>query len=142
MPTPLEDIIEELQFLSDRISTQVRTIAVSLVVLVWALLMGGKDAPFTPSAVERSRLLAVAVLAIAAMFADYLQYFFGYLSADSTRKTAEAAPSKSADYKYDDPRYQLRGGLFWGKQLLLVIAVVLFAILAVLRIQALGESAA
>jgi hypothetical protein len=128
MPTPVEKIIEELHFLSDRISTQVRTIAVSLIALVWVLLIGTKDAPFTPAPADRVRLLGVAGLSLSAMVLDYLQYLFGYLSADTTRARAEKSPAKSADYDYDDWRLSLRRGLFWVKQLVLLAALIIFAL--------------
>ncbi|MDZ7292247.1 MAG: hypothetical protein ONB44_15925 [candidate division KSB1 bacterium] len=129
MSDKLDKIIEELQFLSDRISTQVRTIAVSLIALVWAMFVGGKEAPNLPSLPERRQLLIAAGLALATMFCDYLQYFFGYLATNLVRKRAEADPKAPAEYDYSDWRYRLRVIMFWAKQALLGVAVVYVAVL-------------
>jgi hypothetical protein len=48
MPS-LKDVHEELQFISDRISTQVRSLAAAVIALVWLFLSGGRTRPRCPS---------------------------------------------------------------------------------------------
>jgi hypothetical protein len=120
---PLKEINDELDFVTDRISTQVRTIALSVLALVWLFLAGGKDAPALPTAPARPMLLGIAAVTIAALVADYLQYLFGYLATNAVRIRAEAAREKAADFDYSDYRYRLRVWFFWGKQFLTLVAV-------------------
>jgi hypothetical protein len=67
-----EKIIEDLNFVSNRISSQVRSIALGVIAIVWALLVGEKpgNLAFEPQA--RAQLLIAALLAMATMFCDYL----------------------------------------------------------------------
>ena len=124
MSVPLKEIIEELQFLGDRISTQVRTIAFSLIAFVWVLLTAnGSDSLNLTDSVKR-QLVVSGGLAIAAMFFDFLQYFLGFVYTNSLRKKVEESETKKGDYDYDDWRYRGRNALFWIKQAVLALAVV------------------
>jgi hypothetical protein len=118
----LKDIYEELGFISDRISTQVRTIALSVLALAWLFLAGGNSAPTLPAVMNRRWLLGIAATAIGVLVADYLQYLFGYLATNAVRKKAEAEGKKTAEYVYTDLRYRLRAFFYWFKQVLTILA--------------------
>jgi hypothetical protein len=124
----LKEIHDELDFVSDRISTQVRTIALSVLALVWLFLAGGKGTPALPAAPGRPWLLGVAAVIMAVLVADYLQYLFGYLATNAIRVRAEASGNDAADFDYRDPRYRLRAWLFWCKQVLALVAVIGLAV--------------
>jgi len=121
---PLTEIFAELNFVTDRISTQVRTIALSVLALVWVFLAGGHNAPTLPNPPSNRELLWVALIAVGALVADYLQYLLGYLATNAVRDKADAAGAKEAEYSYTDVRYRARGWCFWLKQVLAIAAVV------------------
>jgi hypothetical protein len=127
MPT-IKDIIEELRFLSDRISTQIRTVAVSLIVVTWGILIGGAHTAFVVDAQLGKKLLTVGILAIFAMFCDFLQYFLGYLNANFLRKKLEKEGKKQIDYEYSSWSYRFRVFFFWFKQVILVSAIIYFLV--------------
>jgi hypothetical protein len=127
----IKELIEELQFLSDRISTQVRTISVSLIAFVWILLIGGDNAPFKFSLFERRQLLIIVFLALIAMLLDFLQYFFGYLYTNSLRKDLEESEKEKGEYDYCSWKYRLRIDMFWSKQIILMVAAVWLGIIIV-----------
>ena len=72
------DITEDLNFLTDRLSTQVRTTALGVLVFSWGLLMGESTVARSLAAQLKRDLVAVAALAVLAMLCDILQYLFGY----------------------------------------------------------------
>ncbi len=124
MPVEIKEIYAELKSVSDRISTQVRTVALSVLALTWLFLVGGKNSPVLPSQPDRNSLVYIGMISLATLVADYLQYFFGYLSTNAVRKGAESVSAKTAEYDYTDTRYRLRVWLFWTKQFLLIVAVI------------------
>ncbi len=122
MPAQLKDIIKELQFLSDRISTQVRSIAIAMIGLVWVLLVGG-DKTIKLGAFWRTQVLVSGILALGAMFLDFLQYFFGYLLTNDLRQQLEASGKEEGEFNPREWRYRLRIFAFWAKQVVLLIAL-------------------
>jgi len=130
----LSEIYQELDFVSDRISTQVRQIALGVLAVAWLFLVGGKDKPPLPAPPGRLWLLGVAAVSIAVLVADYLQYVFGYWATNAVRRKAEAAKQTATEFNLRDLRYRARTWLFWLKQVLAMMAV---AGLAVAIIQAL-----
>ena len=69
-----EEILKEIDFLSDRLSTQVRTVAISVIAVAWLFLIGGKDAPILPVPPSRTLILLAGGFALAALLIDYFQY--------------------------------------------------------------------
>ena len=124
----MKDVWAELQFLSDRISTQTRTIAISVLALVWLFLAGGDKTPSLPGHPDRETLLLAGALAVGAMFTDYLQYAFGYKASDQVRALAEKAGHATATYDYGAPLYIARTVCFWTKQVVMLISLVFLAV--------------
>lgn len=120
----INEIIKELNFLSDRISTQVRTISVSLIAFIWILLLGGEKAPFEFSICIKKQLVVIMFLAVIIMLCDFLQYFFGYINTDSLRKDLEANDKEEGEYDYKSWKYRVRKGMFWAKQIILIISII------------------
>ena len=128
LPT-IKDIIGELQFLTDRISTQVRSIAISLIAITWGLLIGGTYTVFVVDIQLGKKLLRVGILALVVMFCDFMQYFFGYINSNTLRKKLEQQTQKQVGYEYNSWSYRLRGFCFWFKQILLIIVVIYFLVI-------------
>jgi hypothetical protein len=122
----LENIIKELEFVSDRLSSQARTIAIGLLALSWTILVGESTTLRSLAANLRPRLLIVAVLAISALIFDFLQYLFGYIGVNQTRKKAENARASSMEYNYQALPWRFRTISFWIKLLLTLGAAVEF----------------
>lgn len=70
-------VLDDLNFATDRLSTEVRQISLGLLALVWALLVGEAKLSI---AVEVKFLLVVAALSILAMAIDFVQYIAGYFA--------------------------------------------------------------
>ena len=127
MRVSLEKVIEELQFLSNRISEQTRTISLSVLALDWLFLIGGKDAPILPTAPNKTLFVLSGAAVIASLVVDYLQYIFGYFDSDRIRRQAESQDRKTAEYDYSGFLYWGRKVAFWIKQVLALIGVGLLA---------------
>ena len=124
----VKDVIEELRFVSDRISTQVRTISVSLIIVTWGLLLGTSQTSLPATDCFRKKLLTVGVVAVVAIICDYFQYLFGYWGTKNVLKQAESSKAEVAEYDYTDWRYRFRETFFWIKQIVLMAAILWFLI--------------
>jgi hypothetical protein len=130
VPT-IQKIIEELQWLSDRISTQVRTLGISLLAITWGLIIAQPQiAGPLPDDLKKS-LLIVGVLALAAIICDFLQYSVAYLNNKALLDNMEDKKLDEAAYDYTATTYKLRGFFFWAKQVLLIIACAWFLIIII-----------
>jgi hypothetical protein len=118
-----KEILDELAVLSDRISTQVRTVALSVIATVWLFVVGGKDAPLLPHSPDKSWLLAAGALCLLALLFDYLQYLAGYKCASALLNAGPKAGAAEKDaYKYNRTAFTWRARRFFfiAKQLLLI----------------------
>jgi len=120
---PLDNILEESGFLTDKISTLVRTVAVSEIAFVWALLTAGSADATVFSMNSAAPLIIAGVVAIAALTCDFLQYFFGFLYVNALRTELEEANLEEGLYDYGDWRYRTRNALFWIKQIVLFVSL-------------------
>lgn len=125
----LQDVISELHFLSDRLSTQVRVLAIGLLVLSWGLLIGESQTAKEAAEAMKRGLLFVGFLSVLTMFCDFLQYVLGYIDTDKVRRKAEDSDQKQARYNERCWTYVWRLRLFWGKQILLAVTVVFFLLM-------------
>lgn len=130
MPT-IEKVFEELQWLSDRISSQVRTISVSLLIITWGLIIGRPNVSSRLTEGFKKNLMCVGILALVVLLGDFLQYFFGYINNDCLRKKIERTGQNEAEYDYNSKTYKIRGFLFWFKQIALLIACFWFLFLMI-----------
>lgn len=128
MPSAKE-LIDELHFLSDRLSTQVRTVALGLLALSWGLLLGESRTAVEAAEAMKRGLLIIGVMAILTMFLDFLQYVCGYLDTNRVRERAAKSPEKQALFNSSTLTYRSRNFLFWAKQILLSATVVYFVFL-------------
>jgi hypothetical protein len=119
-----KDIYAELDFLSDRLSTQIRTLALGVLAIVWLFLAGLKDSPALRLASSTRPLVGIGLLCIIGILFDYLQYLFGYWATLDAKKSAEASTTKTASYDYDDWRWRARMWCFRLKQVVTVGASV------------------
>jgi hypothetical protein len=122
MPTK-DKVIEDLNWLTDRLSTQVRTVALSVLALAWGLLIGDKEADKAIAMQRKWHLLGIGGTAVVVMFLDFLQYVSGYVNTHSLLKEMERTGANTGTYKTNSLSYRLRMFFFYGKQFLLAAAV-------------------
>jgi hypothetical protein len=112
----LEKIQERLATVSDRLSTQTRTLAIGLIAFFWTILTSEAVLAKRFSQTFKSQLLGIVGLAILALLFDFMQYAVGYLYANIVREKAEASSKKEAAYDYAHPLYRIQNLCFWMKQ--------------------------
>ena len=122
-----KDILTELNFITDRISTQVRTVALSLIALSWLFLGGGGTQTALAAKPSAELLLASGALCLLAIFTDYLQYVVGYFDSQQVLKKGEESGAKDYVYTYGAGGHRWRRRLFWMKQILVVVGFIVFA---------------
>lgn len=124
----ISEIIEELRFISDRISTQIRTLALGLLAIAWSILVG--DSTFLRHLSEElgKRLLLIAALSVFVLLLDFLQYVTAYIYVNNVRKKAEAAGLEEITYPTGSWLRGFRSFFFWSKQFVFVVTLVLFLV--------------
>jgi len=130
VPT-LEKVNKDLDWLCDRISTQVRTMSIGLLAITWGMLIGKPEISQPLPLWLKKNLLAISILALISLFSDFLQYIFGLWVVDSLRKSMEKKKQIEAEYDYGTIPYKLRGFFFWVKLSLIVIACLWFLALII-----------
>jgi hypothetical protein len=119
-------VIEELDYLSNQISAQVRTIALGLLAITWATLVA--DSGFLRKLSQESgkALLIVGTLSVLILAIDFLQYAVAYIHVQGALKKAEQNEEEEVTYETDSFLRRLRFFLFWTKQLALIGTVAYF----------------
>jgi hypothetical protein len=100
------EIIKELDFVTDRLSGQVRTTALGALALSWGLLIGESTTAKELAAQLKWHLVGVGALAVLALFCDFLQYVAGYIETMNVYRQMKKA--KKTEWSYDE------GALFFG----------------------------
>lgn len=120
----IENAVVEQQWVSDRLSTQVRTVAIGTLAVAWGLIVS----PPMSIKMHPRALLGVAGLALLTLVADLLQYTFGYMN--TTRLLNRMEKDKRV-YLYSKKSClrMLRVGCFWLKLGVALASAVLLGIL-------------
>lgn len=122
-----QQVLEQLEKLTDRISSQVRTVAFGILIATWGLLIGKfKDIEVTDNI--KKNLMIIGAIAIGTMFLDFLQYFCGYKNAKALFDEMERGNKTKGQYNKKIWSYKWRDRLFRIKQISLTVAVVWFFI--------------
>ncbi len=126
MATQLEILAREKD-VTDKISTQVRTISVGLIVFTWSIynasehtLASGMKSVLAPL------FLVVDFLCIGALFADFLQYVFAKVAVENSLNQPIDAKNDIYGYNDDWISYKAQYWSFWLKIVLCGLAI-LFA---------------
>ena len=125
-----KEVIEQMDWLTDRMSNQIRTVGLGVLALTWGLLIGGTDAAKAIGNRHHKGLLMVGVLVVISMFLDFLQYRFGYQNVRKLYKSMVASGAEEAKYQRD-PFRKAREGLFEGKQIVISLAVFWLVVLLI-----------
>jgi len=133
MSNAIDKIIEDLDFATNRIGEQTRTIAIGVLAIAWLFLAGGQNAPAVKVAPNVSVLLVAGALAIASLLTDYFQYLCAYFSSANLLKGVESAVA-APEYDYESLLYRGRILFFWAKQVTCLVGttVLVYAIVRAL----------
>jgi hypothetical protein len=134
MKVPLTAIYERLDFASDRLSTQIRTLTLGVLALVWLFLSGGKDVPALKLRAGHKQLLVLAGLCVLTFLIDAVQYWASYLSSNAVRREAESQDQTEAEYDEASFMRRLQQGSFWAKQITAVLATAWLLVILILSI--------
>jgi hypothetical protein len=124
---PKEKLIEDLDWLTDKISTQVWTLNLGTLATTWSLLIATRG---SEQFIESADAIPIMALCILAMLCELGQYYAGYFNAKSILDHL----GEGTQFEYDEtaPLYILRHWLFYIKAVLTLIAAswLLVALLA------------
>ena len=134
MATTVEKVLEDLDFATNRIGEQVRTISIGVLAIAWLFLAGGPNAPAVKVPPDVQILLWSGALAMGSLLADYFQYLCAYFESSDVRVAAERNPKSKPTYDYESFTYRARKMFFWLKQAacLLSTGVLVYAIVRAL----------
>lgn len=104
-----EQIVAELNYLSETISGKVWTIAVGVLAFCWAFLVN-QQGP-----IDAGALLPAVALALLALFMDMAQYLAGLLYNRRLLRHMEDAGVSQMSYDRHHPFYVVRQAAFVGK---------------------------
>ena len=105
MASQEEVVFEDLNFATDRLSTVARQIALGVLAIVWALLIG--EATVNVS-LSRERLLGLSALSVITMLLDFFQYLAAYIA-------GRKAMGEGGLYKKSWWSYRIRFWCFYSK---------------------------
>jgi|SRR5579872_7517910 len=118
------EIIAELNFVTETLSTQVRTTALGALALSWGLLIGESKTAQALSAQLKWHLVWVGALAVLALFCDFLQYVAGYKNTRTVYKKMQSAGKNEGSYDETSFWFRVRVIFFYTKMIVLSVAVV------------------
>ena len=124
MSISLKDVGTALDALSDRISTQVRTLSIGVLAIAWLFLSKGKDVPQLSISHHEVQLAGIALFTIVAIVLDLAQYQVGYIYSIKLLRKAENANASSLSYDKNHPLYRARIAFFLIKQFSVCISAI------------------
>src|SRR4029077_18163031 len=93
-----KELLERKHFVSDRLSTQVRTISVGTLAVSWGILIGESKTAQDMAGALRVPLMLVGAISILALLFDFLQYAAGYSDVSAVVRKMEKAGEQEAGF--------------------------------------------
>ena len=118
------EIITELGFVTDRLSSQIRTTALGALALSWGLLIGESATARDLAARLKWHLVGVGAAAVLALFCDFLQYVAGYVDTLGVYRKMRKAKKAETSYNEKSAFFRLRMFFFYAKMIVLSVTVV------------------
>jgi len=106
------EILKELDFLTDRLSTQVRTTAFGALAFSWGILIGDSALARDVTSQLKWHLVGVCAVAVLTLFLDFAQYCAGYILTLTVLRAAQRAANHEAEYDENSLCFKLRGYFF------------------------------
>jgi len=129
----LDALAKDLDTYSATISTQVRTIALGVLGLSWAMLLGGQSVDAVASKLPRPWVIGISGACLIALLLDLFQYLLDYKATAAAYDKAAKVDGNDEDTTVDDQSFAYRAAFFcYRAKLLLAIgaATVLFGLIA------------
>lgn len=117
---PKAKLFEDLDWLSDKISTQVWTLNLGTLATTWSLLIATGSSE--KLRIGNANAICIMLLCIVAMLCELGQYYTGYFNALSIKDHLEKSGETEFEYDKSATLYILRNRLFYVKALLSVAA--------------------
>ncbi len=127
----VKEVLDRQKEVTDRISSQVRTLALSFLAVIWLFLIPGQDTPVLPHPLNNGLLMGAGATALLAMVIDFGHYVAAYLSVQHTLNSipeGQDVEKFTFEYDYSLFRYRAQYWCFWGKQLLVAVSFILLAV--------------
>jgi hypothetical protein len=109
------DILKELDFVTDRLSTQVRSVALGVLAFSWGLIVSDSRVAQDLRELLIKNLVGIGAAAIVVMLFDFLQYLAGYSNTMKAYKEMESLRTDHAEYDEDNKFFKLRKFFFYAK---------------------------
>lgn len=113
MPT-VKEIVEELDFYSSNLSSNVRTVALGAIAFSWALVVDSKASIY--------QVAPALILALLAVFFDFLQYYASYYMNTNLLKKMEKEDLKEVSYNNRSFLYRFKQSMFHLKLILTILS--------------------
>src|ERR1700730_16054483 len=107
-----KDITSQLDVVTDKLSSRVRTTAVAVLALSWGLLVGGSPADAAISVPLRPSLILLGGASVIVLFLDFLQYLAGYFNVKKLLDEMEKTGVDKGQFDYSSLSYRLRSFVF------------------------------
>lgn len=121
----IQGLRDDLKSISEKLSDLTKTISLSTLAMSWLLLIGGKDSPVLPQPADKFLLIVIGCVSLLSLVAGYFQYIFAYASSKAVHDMAEKAGEKDTVFDEESVLYKMRTWMFWTKQFLAGLAVML-----------------
>src|SRR6266480_2081760 len=102
----LQQLREELNTYSDRISTQLRTVNLGVLGLAWLLLLKKDELATLASTISEEAVFGIALCCIVALLVDLSQYLLAEWVTDEAFDRAEKSETKTTTYDAESIAYR------------------------------------
>ena len=123
------EILKELDFVTDKLSAQVRTIALGVLVFSWGLIVGESRLAENLRQGLVWHSVGVGAAAIIVMLFDFLQYLAGYWNTLFVYQKMKSDRTDKGEYDEKSILFRIRVFLFYAKMTGLTATVIWLALL-------------
>src|SRR5205823_9192939 len=128
------EVCKDADAVTDKISTQIRTLGLGLLAFTWGALVSQAQIARDLTAARKWQLLIISLLAIVGLLADFLQYVFGYrvilaaIKRMDREKIIETTFEKSIAYRLRFFLFYLKQWIITGTTVWLLVTVLIFIV--------------
>jgi hypothetical protein len=127
-----DDLLKELNYLSEKISTLVWTLNLGALGLAWSLLITSGVADNVRFSTRNA--IWIFVPSIIALLCEFGQYLSGYLNARELCYEMEGKNLATFEYRTEDFWYKARQRFFWAKIVFTIAASLILVYTLVMKI--------